>query len=254
MTYDLAKFRKAKAGVLILPGEQTRLGLAKAMLNRPRLLLLDGSPPPRSIHSGASGTSRAALSRNSSTPGALRRPVDLPQHVRGRGRLRPRALPFPPRPDPALEGDPKALLRPAQCGEPGRPLRRRGARGAARRGARGGRIGRRRHDRLARRRRVVALRQLYLYGGSPQRILPIFAWVAVDIVLWGFMTRYLNAVSHAKFNFVPALLGAVLLWDFLMGPRDAGREHGVPRGRVVAQFPQLSSPRPFAPRSIWPAS
>src|SRR5450432_3699380 len=66
----------------------------------------------------------------------------------------------------------------------------------------------------ARRVGAIVLRQLYLYRGSPQRILPMFAWVAVDIVLWGFLTRYLNAVSHAPFNFVPALLGAVLLWDF----------------------------------------
>ena len=43
----------------------------------------------------------------------------------------------------------------------------------------------------------------------------MFAWVAIDILLWGFITRYLNQVSHAGFNFVPALLGAVLLWDFL---------------------------------------
>ena len=34
-------------------------------------------------------------------------------------------------------------------------------------------------------------------------------------MLWGFITRYLNSVSGARFNFVPAMLGAVLLWDFL---------------------------------------
>src|SRR5471030_1410582 len=62
---------------------------------------------------------------------------------------------------------------------------------------------------------AIVLRQLYLWRGSPQRVLPMFAWVAVDILLWGFMTRYLNGVAKAQFNFVPALLGAVLLWDFL---------------------------------------
>src|SRR5438270_4657973 len=66
-----------------------------------------------------------------------------------------------------------------------------------------------------RRTAAVALRQFYLMRGSPARVLPMFAWVAIDIVLWGFITRYLNTVSAAGFNFVPALLGAVLLWDFL---------------------------------------
>jgi ABC-2 type transport system permease protein len=62
---------------------------------------------------------------------------------------------------------------------------------------------------------AIVLRQFYLLRGSPQRVLPMFAWVAIDIVLWGFITRYLNSVAHSGFNFVGALLGAVLLWDFL---------------------------------------
>ncbi len=61
---------------------------------------------------------------------------------------------------------------------------------------------------------AIILRQLYLMRGSPSRILPLFAWVAIDVILWGFITRYLNSVATPGFNFVPMLLGAVLLWDF----------------------------------------
>src|SRR6201993_257862 len=61
---------------------------------------------------------------------------------------------------------------------------------------------------------AIVIRHLYLVSGSPARVLPLFAWVAIDMVLWGFITRYLNAVSSSGFDFVPVLLGAVLLWDF----------------------------------------
>src|SRR3982751_13910 len=61
---------------------------------------------------------------------------------------------------------------------------------------------------------AVVLRQYYLIRGSLSRVFPLFVWVAIDVVLWGFITRYLNTVTSAGYNFVPALLGAVLLWDF----------------------------------------
>jgi ABC-2 type transport system permease protein len=61
---------------------------------------------------------------------------------------------------------------------------------------------------------AIVLRHFYLLRGSLTRIVPLFAWVAVDIVLWGFITRYLNAVAASSLDFVPILLGAVLLWDF----------------------------------------
>src|SRR5262249_42923426 len=61
---------------------------------------------------------------------------------------------------------------------------------------------------------AIVIRHLYLVSGSPARVLPLFAWVAIDMVLWGFITKYLNAVSSAKIDFVPVFLGAVLLWDF----------------------------------------
>src|SRR3954453_17749476 len=61
---------------------------------------------------------------------------------------------------------------------------------------------------------AILVRQFYLYRGSPARVLSLFAWIAIDIVLWGFMSRYLNTIASPGYNFVPALLGAVLLWDF----------------------------------------
>ena len=58
--YDLTKYRRTKAGVLS-SGEQTRLSLAKAMLNRPRLLLLD--EPTASIDPSAARDIRAGISK-----------------------------------------------------------------------------------------------------------------------------------------------------------------------------------------------
>jgi ABC-2 type transport system permease protein len=63
---------------------------------------------------------------------------------------------------------------------------------------------------------AIVLRQYYLMRGSVSRIMPHFVWVTIDIVLWGFFTRYLGALTAAGGFFVPTLLGAVLLWDFFI--------------------------------------
>lgn len=63
---------------------------------------------------------------------------------------------------------------------------------------------------------AIFLRQYYLVRGSVARFLPLFVWVTIDMTLWGFMSRYLNKVASPGYNFVPALLGAVLLWDFFI--------------------------------------
>jgi len=60
----------------------------------------------------------------------------------------------------------------------------------------------------------ILLRQYYLTRGSVPRLLPMFIWVAIDMVLWGFITRYLNAITASGLDFVARILGAVLLWDF----------------------------------------
>jgi ABC-2 type transport system permease protein len=66
-----------------------------------------------------------------------------------------------------------------------------------------------------RRATAILLRQFYLLRGSPARIIPLFAWVVVDVVLWGFITRYLSSITSAGLSIVASLLGTVLLWNFL---------------------------------------
>jgi ABC-2 type transport system permease protein len=63
--------------------------------------------------------------------------------------------------------------------------------------------------------RVLALveRQWYLMRGSPTRIVPLFGFVAIDILLWGFITRYLDTTSPGV-DFIASLLGAVVFWDY----------------------------------------
>lgn len=67
----------------------------------------------------------------------------------------------------------------------------------------------------ARRVAAISLRQFYLLRGSPVRVVPLFAWVAIDVVLWGFIVRYLGTLGGiGPARLLPSLLGAVLLWNF----------------------------------------
>lgn len=62
---------------------------------------------------------------------------------------------------------------------------------------------------------AIVLRQYYLLRGSVTRLMPLFVWVVIDMVLWGYISRYLGSVGQAGLNFTTLLLGAVLFWDFL---------------------------------------
>ncbi|HXY20212.1 MAG TPA: ABC transporter ATP-binding protein [Gemmatimonadales bacterium] len=107
--YDLVRFRDTKSGVLS-SGEQTRLSLAKAMLNRPRLLLLD--EPTASLDPATARDMRERIRRfaTAGTGGALWTSHNMHEVVEvcdrvlflSRGRI-------------LLEGDPRAL--PAEHGK-----------------------------------------------------------------------------------------------------------------------------------------
>lgn len=60
----------------------------------------------------------------------------------------------------------------------------------------------------------VVLRQFYLLRGSVTRMVPLFTWVMIDIILWGFISRYLGSIITGV-NTIAVFLGALLLWEFL---------------------------------------
>lgn len=62
---------------------------------------------------------------------------------------------------------------------------------------------------------AIFLRQFFLIKGSPVRFINIFSWILIDVLLWGFITRYLGQVGSSGFNFTSVFLGAVVLWGFL---------------------------------------
>jgi len=65
--------------------------------------------------------------------------------------------------------------------------------------------------------RILALlaRHLYLYRRSLPRIMEIFYWPFLDLVIWGFITIYLARYQTQIPGFVAFFLGALILWDML---------------------------------------
>jgi ABC-2 type transport system permease protein len=65
--------------------------------------------------------------------------------------------------------------------------------------------------------RIAALiaRHLYLYRRSLPRIMEIFYWPFLDLVIWGFITLYLAKYQTQVPGFVTFFLGALILWDML---------------------------------------
>lgn len=65
--------------------------------------------------------------------------------------------------------------------------------------------------------RITALicRHLYLYKRSPPRIMEVFYWPFLDLVIWGFISVYLMRYQGQMPGVVTFFLGALILWDVL---------------------------------------
>lgn len=66
---------------------------------------------------------------------------------------------------------------------------------------------------------ALLLRYLYLYRRSLARAMEIFFWPVMDLLVWGFVTVYLQQVAAPKP--VLFLLGAVIFWDVFYRSQQA---------------------------------
>lgn len=62
---------------------------------------------------------------------------------------------------------------------------------------------------------AVYLRQLYLLRGNPTRLASLFLFLIVDVIQWGFISRYLGSLGQSTFGFLTTILGAIILWGFI---------------------------------------
>lgn len=60
---------------------------------------------------------------------------------------------------------------------------------------------------------ALVLRYVYLYRRSLARSMEIFFWPTMDLLVWGFLSRYLERVAAPAA--ISYLVGAMILWDVL---------------------------------------
>lgn len=68
---------------------------------------------------------------------------------------------------------------------------------------------------------ALVIRHLYLYKRSLPRIMDLFYWPVMELLLWGFLSFYLAKLNLGGFNAVTVLLGAIIFWDLLSQAQKA---------------------------------
>src|SRR3989338_5238391 len=61
---------------------------------------------------------------------------------------------------------------------------------------------------------AILLRQFYLILHGKMRIMDIFYWPALDLVLWGLIAAYFGRAGGADAAFTSTLVGALIFWYF----------------------------------------
>jgi ABC-2 type transport system permease protein len=63
---------------------------------------------------------------------------------------------------------------------------------------------------------ALILRYIFLYGRNAIRFVELIFWPAVDLLVWGFLTVFLQQNTSGEFpQFISFLIGAMIFWDVL---------------------------------------
>ncbi len=68
---------------------------------------------------------------------------------------------------------------------------------------------------------AILIRNLYLYKRSLPRIMDIVYWPVMELLVWGFLSAYLEKFQFSSQNVTTVLLGGVVFWDLLTRSQEA---------------------------------
>ncbi len=68
---------------------------------------------------------------------------------------------------------------------------------------------------------ALVLRYTFLYTRSMPRILEMFFWPVMELLVWGMLTQYLQTGPFKVPGFIKFLLGAMIFWDILYRAQQA---------------------------------
>ncbi len=66
---------------------------------------------------------------------------------------------------------------------------------------------------------AIILRHAYLHRRSPARVMEVFFWPVMDLLVWGYITAYLKELALS--DTVLFFIGAMILWDVLYRSQQA---------------------------------
>ena len=69
--------------------------------------------------------------------------------------------------------------------------------------------------------KALTIRQLYLYPRNFPRLMDVFFWPILELLVWGFLSVYLEKLDLGSVNIASVLLGALIFWELLNRSQNA---------------------------------